>query len=73
MNKIKKVVITTGGTGGHIFPALGLAKHFTEKKILVEITTDKRGLKYLDDIKDFAIIKIPSTTPLNKNPIKFFI
>ena len=73
MNKIKKVVITTGGTGGHIFPALGLAKHFTEKKILVEITTDKRGLKYLDDIKDFTIIKIPSTTPLNKNPIKFFI
>ena len=31
-NKIKKIIIATGGTGGHVFPAYSLAKHFNEKK-----------------------------------------
>ena len=54
-NKIKKIIIATGGTGGHIFPAYSLAKHFIDKKINVKIISDDRGLKYLkdyDDIKD---------------------
>ena len=29
---IKKIIIATGGTGGHVFPAYSLAKHFNEKK-----------------------------------------
>ena len=41
------VIISGGGTGGHIFPAYSLAKHFVEKKIKVEMISDKRGLKYL--------------------------
>ena len=31
INKLNKVLIATGGTGGHVFPAYGLAKHFEEK------------------------------------------
>ena len=31
-DKINKVLIATGGTGGHVFPAYGLAKHLKEKK-----------------------------------------
>ena len=30
-NKFKKIIIATGGTGGHVFPAYSLAKHFIEK------------------------------------------
>ena len=30
--KINKVLIATGGTGGHVFPAYGLAKHLTDNK-----------------------------------------
>ena len=48
-NKIKKIIIATGGTGGHVFPAYSLAKHFIDSKINVEIISDKRGLKYLKD------------------------
>ena len=43
-----KIIITTGGTGGHIFPAYSLAKNFVKNNYLVEIITDKKGLKYLD-------------------------
>ena len=57
-NRIKKIIIATGGTGGHIFPAYSLAKHFVQKKISVEIISDKRGLKYLKDCHDLKIVEI---------------
>ena len=41
---IKKILIATGGTGGHIFPALSLAKYLLSKNYNVKLTTDKRGL-----------------------------
>ena len=52
----KKIIIATGGTGGHIFPAYSLAKNFIKNKYLVEIITDKRGLKYLDKHKNIKLI-----------------
>ena len=66
-NKIKKIIIATGGTGGHVFPAYSLAKHFIDSKINVEIITDKRGLKYLNDYHDIRITEIISSTILKKN------
>ena len=62
MNNVKKIIIATGGTGGHIFPAYSLAKHFIENKIDVRIVSDKRGLKYLKNY-----IQIESSTIFNKN------
>ena len=50
--KINKVLIATGGTGGHVFPAYGLAKHLNDKKFHVEIISDKRGIKYLKKFND---------------------
>ena len=44
----KSFLITTGGSGGHVIPALILYEHLS-KEANVIITTDKRGLKYLDD------------------------
>ena len=64
--KLKKIVIATGGTGGHIFPAYSLAKHFTNLKIDVELTTDKRGLKYLKNFNDISITKIATSTIYKK-------
>jgi UDP-N-acetylglucosamine:LPS N-acetylglucosamine transferase len=32
-SKLSKIIIATGGTGGHVFPAYSLAKHFIDKKI----------------------------------------
>ena len=42
----KKVLIATGGTGGHVFPAYSLAKYLTNKNFHVQLTIDKRGAKY---------------------------
>ncbi len=70
-NKLKKIIVATGGTGGHVFPAYSLAKHFiNSKKINVEITSDKRGLKYLQNYKDVKIIEIISATIFKKNILK---
>ena len=38
---IKKILIATGGTGGHIFPAYSLAKYLIKNNYDVKLTTDK--------------------------------
>ena len=70
-NKIK-IVIATGGTGGHVFPAVSLAKIFIKNNYLVEIITDKRGLKYIQQHKDIKLILNNSATIFKKNIIRIF-
>ena len=72
-SKINKIIIATGGTGGHVFPAYSLAKHFLENKINVEIISDKRGLKYLQGYNDIKVIKINSSTIFKKNIIQMLL
>lgn len=43
---MKKIIITTGGTGGHIFPAEAIAKGLLEAKYQVIFITDKRGASF---------------------------
>jgi len=62
----KKIIIATGGTGGHIFPAYSLAKNFIKYNYFVEIMTDKRGLKYFDKNKDIKLILNNSATIFKK-------
>jgi UDP-N-acetylglucosamine:LPS N-acetylglucosamine transferase len=50
--KNNKILISTGGTGGHVFPAYSLAKNLIKKKFKVEIVTDQRGFKFLEKYKD---------------------
>lgn len=68
MNKKTKILIATGGTGGHIFPAYSLATYFDKRNYDVEITTDKRGYLFLKNYKDLKI-KIISSSPLIKKNI----
>ncbi len=71
MNKsLKKIIIATGGTGGHIFPAYSLAKHFIKQKIAVELISDKRGMKYLKSYQFLKVHQIDSTSIYKKNFIK---
>ena len=42
-----KIIIATGGTGGHVFPAYSLAQYLVKKKFDVKIVTDNRGFKFL--------------------------
>ena len=65
--KNKKILIATGGTGGHIFPAYSLAKNLKQTNYEVEIVTDQRGLKFLEKYKDLKLIINDSKTIFNKN------
>ena len=48
MTKNKLIVISTGGTGGHVFPAQAIADKLVSKNYSLHLVTDKRALKYLD-------------------------
>ena len=61
-----KIIIATGGTGGHVFPAYSLAKNFIKKSYIVEIITDKRGIKYLGKNRDVKLILNNSATIFKK-------
>ncbi len=65
--RIKKIIIATGGTGGHIFPATSLANHLKDNNIKVEIISDRRGLRYLKNFQDLKITVINSSTFFKKN------
>ena len=69
----KKILIAAGGTGGHIFPAYSLAKHFIKNQISVEIITDKRGFQFLKNYEDIKLKIINSATIFKKNPISIII
>ena len=55
MNKKIKVMIAIGGTGGHVFPGCCLADHLDKKIYDTELVSDKRGLKFLKNYKNFKI------------------
>ena len=67
MTKKIKILIATGGTGGHVFPAYSLANHFVEKNYNVELITDTRGYKLLQNYKELKLIEIPSSPLIKKN------
>ena len=63
----KKIIFTTGGTGGHIFPALNLMDHFCSKGYDVLLVTDKRGNIFLENYSNFKSYTLNTSTPTNKN------
>ena len=55
----KNFLITTGGSGGHVLPAIILYEHLSKEANII-LSTDKRGLKYLDkEAYKFEIIDTP--------------
>ena len=43
----KKLLISTGGSGGHTIPAITLYEHL-KNDFEIFLTTDKRGTKYIN-------------------------
>ena len=52
---MKKILITTGGTGGHVIPAKIIEEHL-KKEFKIYFSTDLRGLKYLSSDSNKTII-----------------
>ena len=63
----KKIIFSSGGTGGHIFPAINLMKHFSYKGHKVLLVTDDRGNNFLKDYPELKSCIIKSSSPINKN------
>ena len=70
----KRILISTGGSGGHVVPATILYEHLKDE-FNVSMSTDYRGMKFLD--KDKYNLKIFNINPISKNifliPFQFFL
>ena len=63
----RKIIFSTGGTGGHIFPAINLMEHFFNKGYEVVLVTDSRGKTFIKDNTKFKIRILKTSTLTNKN------
>ena len=67
----KKILISTGGSGGHVIPATILHEHLYEKNDII-ISTDNRGFRYLDkNVYKIFLIDTPKLNLLSL-PLNFF-
>ena len=69
----KKIIFSTGGTGGHIFPAINLMKHFFDNGHKVLLVTDVRGNNFIKNYSEFKSYILKSGTLTNKNFFKKFL
>ena len=70
---MKKILITTGGSGGHVIPAAILYEHLSNENEVI-ISTDKRGYRYLNkDIYKIEIINTPRLSNIFTLPFNLII
>ncbi|MBM6595898.1 undecaprenyldiphospho-muramoylpentapeptide beta-N-acetylglucosaminyltransferase [Microvirga pudoricolor] len=61
------ILLTAGGTGGHLFPAEALANALKDVGARVALVTDKRANAYAGSFPAEEIIEIPSATPSGRS------
>jgi len=63
----KKILISTGGSGGHTIPAISLYEHL-KNDYEIFLTSDKRGAKFINkNVYNYKLIEIPR---ISKNIFK---
>ncbi len=63
------ILVSAGGTGGHLFPAEALAHELAARGWSVHLATDARAEKYADRFPNAGLHVIKSDTPSGKNPL----
>ncbi len=56
------ILLSAGGTGGHVFPAAALAKDLLSRGFRVELVTDVRGKRFTDSFGDIPVHVIQAGT-----------
>ncbi|MEE9314735.1 MAG: undecaprenyldiphospho-muramoylpentapeptide beta-N-acetylglucosaminyltransferase [Rhizobiaceae bacterium] len=65
----KTILLSAGGTGGHLFPAQALAQEMARRGWRVHLATDPRAKKFVTDFPADEVHIIKSATITGKNPI----
>jgi len=58
----RTIVLSAGGTGGHLFPAQALAGELARRGRRIVVMTDRRGTNYQSAFPGAAIEQVPSAT-----------
>ena len=69
----KTIVLAAGGTGGHLYPCISLAKELNKKKYSSLLITDKRGSSHQHNINKLKTEIIHAGGVAGKNPFVIFI
>jgi len=64
------ILLTAGGTGGHLFPAEALANALKAAGARVVLATDKRANAYAGSFPADEIVEVPSATPSGRSPLQ---
>lgn len=64
------ILLTAGGTGGHLFPAEALANALKASGARVALATDRRANAYAGSFPADEIVEIPSATPSGRSPLQ---
>jgi UDP-N-acetylglucosamine--N-acetylmuramyl-(pentapeptide) pyrophosphoryl-undecaprenol N-acetylglucosamine transferase len=57
------VLISAGGTGGHMFPAEALARELLRQGVMVHLITDSRGKAFGDALPEIPVHRVSAATP----------
>lgn len=67
----KTILISAGGSGGHVIPALVLSDHLIARGIKIIFVTDARGKRFIpDDASIRMTIKTIRAGTIRKNPVQ---
>ncbi|WP_370196503.1 undecaprenyldiphospho-muramoylpentapeptide beta-N-acetylglucosaminyltransferase [Aurantimonas sp.] len=66
------ILLSAGGTGGHLFPAEALAHELVARGHDVHLVTDDRAGRFADRFPVKEIHRVRSATFASKNPVKVF-
>ena len=64
------ILLTAGGTGGHLFPAEALANALKRAGARVALATDKRANAFSGSFPAEEIVEIPSATPSGRSVVQ---
>jgi len=67
------LLIATGGTGGHIFPALSLEKALNDKGYRCLVVADTRFLRFQEKFRQSLEYQIIPSSSLSGNPFSLLI